>query len=118
MKACLLILLGAAVGTMLFLIGDADDSPGLSFIGLAAAFLLMMRGVYHTGIIRTGYYIPVILFTFGAVSVLFPIVLYFDGEKEGLWIVAIAGNTAGILLLAGGVVRVMKARKEKSRSKK
>ena len=42
-------------GTALFLLGDADDSPGLSFIGFTLAVLLIMRGIAYTGRIRQGF---------------------------------------------------------------
>ena len=44
------ILFGWALGGLLFVLGAADDAPGLSFIGLSVAFLLTMRGVYHAGV--------------------------------------------------------------------
>lgn len=53
--ALLPILIGVVVGALLFMLGDADDAPGLSFIGLAAAFLLIMWGVYNTGVIKKGF---------------------------------------------------------------
>ena len=42
-------------GTAIFLLGDADDSPGLSFIGFTLAVLLIMRGIAYTGRIRQGF---------------------------------------------------------------
>ena len=53
MKTALFIILGA--GAALFLLGDADDSPGLSFIGFTLAVLLIMRGIAYTGRIRQGF---------------------------------------------------------------
>lgn len=55
MKTALFIILGAGAGTALFLLGDADDSLGLSFIGFTLAVLLIMRGIAYTGRIRQGF---------------------------------------------------------------
>ena len=54
MKTAVFIILGAGAGTGL-LLGDADDSPGLSFIGFTLAVLLIMRGIAYTGRIRQGF---------------------------------------------------------------
>lgn len=98
-KAMLCFILGLLVAGVLFWLGDMDDAPGLSFIGLAAGFLLVMRGIYHTKIIKAGHHIPIILCVFGAVGILFPIVLYLDGELEGLPMVAVIGNVFGIFMI-------------------
>lgn len=60
------ILIGLAVGTILFILGAADDAPGLSLIGLTTAFLLIMWGIYNTGVIKKMFLAPVLLFCFGA----------------------------------------------------
>ena len=49
-KVLVFFVLGALIGGILFSLGNADDAPGLSLIGLTAAFLLMMRGIYHAKI--------------------------------------------------------------------
>ena len=59
------LLFGWALGGLLFVLGAADDAPGLSFIGLSVAFLLTMRGVYHAGVLPQGYCLPIILLVFG-----------------------------------------------------
>lgn len=79
-KVLLFLLAGAVVGGVLFALGDADDAPGLSFIGLAAAFLLMMRGIYHAHLLPQGLRIPLVLLVFGLVALVFPFILYLDGE--------------------------------------
>lgn len=66
------VLFGWALGGLLFVLGAADDAPGLSFIGLSVAFLLTMRGVYHAGVLPQGYCLPIILLVFGAVGVVMP----------------------------------------------
>lgn len=100
LKVILPILVGLVIGYTLFTLGDADDSPGLSFIGLAAAFLLFMRGIYHTGLIRKGCHIPIILSVFGTVSLCFPVILYLDGEIQGLSVVTFVGIITGIACLS------------------
>lgn len=109
-KAILFLLLGGAAGAVLFLLGEMDDAPGLSFIGLAAGFLLMTRGVYHAGVIRRGYHIPIILCVFGVVAILFPVILLLDGEIQGPTIV-IAGAAAGIAVISAAWARIRNIKK-------
>lgn len=78
------VLFGWALGGLLFVLGAADDAPGLSFIGLSVAFLLTMRGVYHAGVLPQGYCLPIILLVFGAVGVVMPFILLLDGELDGM----------------------------------
>lgn len=49
------ILIGVAVGALLFILGAADDAPGLSLIGLVVAFLLIMWGIYNANVIKKGF---------------------------------------------------------------
>lgn len=101
-KAAALTLMGILVAGTLFMLGDLDDAPGLSFLGLAGGFLLVMRGIYYTGWLKAGYHLPVILFVFGAVAIVFPLVLYLDGELEGLHLLAPISISAGIAMVAVG----------------
>ena len=77
-KVISLILLGIVIGITLFILGDIDDAPGLSFIGIIVSFLLIMRGIYYSKIIQNGYHIPIILFVFGMMSIILPIILIID----------------------------------------
>lgn len=106
MKPVLFILSGILIGICLFLLGAMDDAPGLCLIGLTLAFLLMMRGIYHAGIIRRGYHIPIVLLAFGFVGLLLPIVLLLDGEITGRSPILILGAPAGIAMLAFAVIRL------------
>ena len=45
LKTLLPILIGVTLGISLFILGDADDAPGLSFIGLVVEFILIMWGI-------------------------------------------------------------------------
>ncbi len=110
LKVVLPLLMGSIIGYTLFTLGDADDSPGLSFIGLAAAFLLFMRGIYHTGLIRKGCHIPIILSVFGSVALIFPVILYLDGEIQGLSVVTFIGGITGIVCLSSAALLLKKHR--------
>lgn len=115
-RVLLPILLGWALGGLLFMLGDADDAPGLSFIGLSVAFLLSMRGIYCAGVLPQGYCLPIILLVFGAVGVLMPVVLLLDGELEGIEYLALTGEGTGLLLLLlGGWQLWNRKRKQKRR---
>lgn len=112
-RVLLPILLGWALGGLLFMLGDADDAPGLSFIGLSVAFLLSMRGIYCAGVLPQGYCLPIILLAF---AVLMPVVLLLDGELEGIEYVALTGEGTGLLLLLlGGWQLWNRKRKQKRR---
>lgn len=115
-RVLLPILLGWALGGLLFMLGDADDAPGLSFIGLSVAFLLSMRGIYCAGVLPQGYCLPIILLIFGAAAVLMPVVLLLDGELEGIEYLALTGEGTGLLLLLlGGWQLWNRKRKQKRR---
>lgn len=106
------ILIGVAVGALLFMLGDADDAPGLSLVGLATAFLLIMWGVYNSGVIKKGLLEPVLLFCFGAGGILLSVVLLLDGEFEKSPGMAFIGVVLGVALIVIGMIRLrkMKAR--------
>ena len=110
-KTILYILFGILVGAVLFFIGDADDAPGLSLIGLSAAFLLIMRGVYNANLLRKGYYLPCILLVFGMVGLLLPIVLYFDQEIN--FNAALIGSGVGLVLVLFAFLRIITLRRKK-----
>lgn len=107
-KVLLHILFGVAVGLVLFLLGDADDAPGLSFIGIVAAFLLIMRGIYYAKVIQKGYHIPIILFAFGSMGILLPIILFLDEEINSNAV--FIGTTIGISLIAVALVWLLKVK--------
>lgn len=107
------ILIGIAVGALLFTLGYADDAPGLCLIGLVVAFLLIMFGVYNTGVIKKGLLAPFILFCFGAGGIILSIALLLDGEFEDKpWIAAI-GVAIGVVLIVIGTIRLRKAKARK-----
>jgi len=60
------VVIGIITGAALPLLGAADDAPGLSLIGIVAAFLLMMWGVYNTGLVKRSLLVSIALICFGA----------------------------------------------------
>ena len=102
------VLFGWALGGLLFVLGAADDAPGLSFIGLSVAFLLTMRGVYPAGVLPQGYCLPIILLVFGAVGIVMPFILLLDGELDGMLYLFVIGELMGVLLLTAGTRRLKK----------
>ena len=100
------------VGTLLFILGVADDAPGLSLLGLAVAFLLITRGIYKTGMITNGVISPIIAIYFGLGGLLFSVILLFDGEFGGLPWLAIVGVALGIGSVLIGVSKLCKLRAE------
>ena len=109
------LLFGWALGGLLFVLGAADDAPGLSFIGLSVA----LRGVYHADVLPQGYCLPIILMAFGAVGVVMPFILLLDGELDGMLYLFVIGELMGILLLTAGTKRLKKTqRTDKNTSQK
>lgn len=103
------ILAGVSAGAILFMLGAAEDAPGLSLIGLIAAFLLIMWGVNNMGVIKNGFLAPVILFCFGAGGILLSIALLLDGEFEGSPGLALIGVALGGVLIVTGIIKLRKA---------
>lgn len=104
------ILIGVAVGALLYMLGDADDAPGLSLVGLVAAFLLIMWGVYNAGVIKKGFLAPILLLCFGAGGILLSVVLLLDGEFEETPGIAFIGAALGVALIVIGTIRFRKAK--------
>ena len=103
------ILIGIAVGTVLFIFGYSEDAPGMCLIGLSIAFVLVMWGVYNAGMIKKGLLAPILLFCFGAGGIVLSIVLLLDGEFENSPWLAIVGVALGIALIVIGTIRLGKA---------
>lgn len=109
-KVLLFILMGAIIGAVLFLLGDSKDAPGLSFIGISIAFMLVMRGVYYTRIVPQGYHMPCVFSVFGVVALVFPFILFLDGEITLLSVSAGISFLCVILLLAISLLRARKVK--------
>ena len=43
---------GLLISAVLFILGAMDDAPGLCLIGLVAAFLLIVLGVYNANAVK------------------------------------------------------------------
>ncbi len=100
--AVLPVLFGAAVAILLFTLGDADDSPGLSAIGLVTGFLLVMWGLYNGGVIRKPFLLPVILLCMGAGGILLSAALLLDGEFAELpWLPFVGAAVSAAFIFAG-----------------
>lgn len=104
------ILGGIAIGTVLFLLGDANDAPGLSLIGLAVAFMLIMWGMYHGGVIKQGFLVPILGLCFGGGGILVSLVLLLDGEFEESPGMALIGVALGMVFIVIGALKLCKAR--------
>ncbi len=104
------ILAGILVGAVLFYLGDASDAPGLSLLGLTAAFLLIMWGVHNTGVIEEGFLAPILWFCFGAGGILLSIVLLLDGEFEESPGLALIGIALGVVFIVIGALKLRKTR--------
>ncbi len=104
------ILIGAAVGIWLFVLGAVADAPGLSLIGLTAAFLLIMWGIRNAGMIKKGFFLPILLFCFGAGGIVLSVVLLLDGEFEDSPGLALIGIALGIALIIAGAIRLRKVK--------
>ena len=111
-KVMLFFIIGLAFCIVFMILGDADDAPGLSFIGIIVAFLLIMRGIFHAKVLRKGCHMPVILFVFGAIGVFFPIILLLDGEIVRYSIGALIGNAIGVLLIAAACGRLINLKRK------
>lgn len=110
-RVLLLMLCGAVIGGVLFTLGDANDAPGLSFLGLAAAFLLVMRAIYHARILPRGLHLPLVLLVFGAVALAFPFILFWDGEIRLFSPVSLVSWSAGAVFVILAAVRLRRRRR-------
>jgi hypothetical protein len=96
----------------LFILGYMQDAPGMSAIGLALAFGLVMLGVRNAGVIKKSVFTPLMLFCYAAGIILLDLVLYFDHEFEDKpWLVFI-GLALGVIMIVAGVI-LLRLRKSK-----
>lgn len=76
-------IVGLLIGSVLFIIGENDDAPGLTLIGFVAAIVLVFYGMYNAAEGVKKSLIPAVLcFVLCAFGVLGTIVLAIDGEFE------------------------------------
>ena len=75
-KNIIIIIFGIIIGSILFILGNKDDSPGLSFIGIFLGLLIILKGIF----IDKKYYIPIIILFICFICTIFPLVLFLDEE--------------------------------------
>jgi peptidoglycan/LPS O-acetylase OafA/YrhL len=102
------IVIGLITGAVLFWLGSIDDAPGLSLIGLATAFFLIMCGIYNAGVIKKGFLVPTLLLSFGAGGIFVSVLLLFDGEFEDNPGMALIGVALGLVLICFGAIMARK----------
>ncbi|MDR1639793.1 MAG: hypothetical protein LBT59_08880 [Clostridiales bacterium] len=96
---------GVVFGALLFILGAADDAPGLCLIGLVFAFLLIMLGAKNTGLIPKGFIQPFILLCFGTGSILLGTAWFRDTEFDNAPIFPIAALCIGAEILSAGILQ-------------
>ncbi len=109
------VISGILISVLLFIMGDAEDAPGLSAIGFAAGFLLIMWGIYNVGAIKKGFLAPILLFCYGAGGIFLSVALLLDGEFEESPGMAIIGVALGVILIVVGIIRLRKVKIGKRR---
>lgn len=100
--------IGLIIGVVLFWLGDMDDAPGLSLIGLVIAFCLIMWGIYNAGVIKKGFLASILLLCFGVGIIIVSALLLFDGEFEDNPGIAFLAIAVGIVLIGIGMLIVRK----------
>ena len=107
------VVAGIIIGTVLFLLGEAEDAPGLCLIGLIIAFLLLMLGAYNAGFVNKRQVSCILPFCFGAGGIFLSVVLQLDGELKETPAVFYIGLLLGVLLIGLGLFNLMKYRRSK-----
>ena len=102
------VVIGIIIGTALFLLGEADEAPGLCLIGIIIAFLLIMLGAYKAGIVNKGQIAFILPLCFGMGAVILSIVLQLDGELTETPFVFYIGLLTGAVLICIGVINLIK----------
>ncbi len=100
--------IGLVTGSVLFWLGSMDDAPGLSLLGLALAFSLIMWGLYNAGVIKKGFLVPIFLVSFGAGGIFVSVLLLLDGEFEDNPGMALIGVALGVVLICFGAIMTRK----------
>lgn len=112
-KIILPIILGIIIGGLLFAIGDSNDAPGLSAIGLSVGFVLIILGINNADVIRKGLLAPVLLLFFAAFIALITTSILLDGEFGSKPWYSAVGFVVAIVLLLIGLLRVRIFRSKK-----
>lgn len=107
LKNIIFIILGIIIGTVLFTLGNEDDSPGLSFIGIFLSFLIILRQI----LIQKKYYIPTVLIFLGFILTIFPLVLFLDKEINNYSINMLLINILGISFIILSIKKIIKIKR-------
>ena len=102
------IVIGLIIGAVLFRLGDMDNAPGLSLIGLVIAFFLIMWGIYNAGVIKKGLLVPIMLLSFGAGAIFVSVLFLIDGEFEDNPGMVLVGAALSLVLICAGTVMAQK----------
>lgn len=112
-KIILPMVLGIIIGGLLFAFGEYDDAPGLCAIGLSFGFILIMLGIKNAGVIKKGWFVPILMFFFAAFIALITTSILLDGEYGAKPWHSIFGYITAVVLLLIGLLIIRKARKSK-----
>ncbi len=104
LKNIIFIILGIIIGVTLFILGNKDDSPGLSFIGIFLSFLIILKQI----LIQKKYYIPIVLIFLGFILTIFPLVLFLDKEINSYSINMFLINIIGISFIILAIKKIKK----------
>ena len=104
------VIIGLIIGTALFLLGEADDAPGLCLIGLIVAFLLILRGIYNLGAIKKSTLTYLLPLCFGGGCLVMSILLQLEGELAEIPSLFFIGVLLGAVLIYIGVIKLIKSR--------
>lgn len=104
LKNIIFIILGIIIGVTLFILGNKDDSPGLSFIGIFLSFLIILKQI----LIHKKYYIPIVLIFLGFILTIFPLVLFLDKEINSYSINMFLINIIGISFIILAIKKIKK----------
>lgn len=102
LKNIIFIILGIIIEVTLFILGNKDDSPGLSFIGIFLSFLIILKQI----LIQKKYYISIVLIFLGFILTIFPLVLFLDKEINNYSINMFLINIIGISFIILAIKKI------------
>ncbi|MDR2044285.1 MAG: hypothetical protein LBQ15_07955 [Clostridium sp.] len=93
---------------------DGMDAPGIYLIGLAVASLLIALGIFKAGraTLQTSLIPPILAYLFGISGIAIGLILFFDGEFEGLTTFFAVWETVSAGLVVVGTWRLANRRKK------
>ncbi len=106
LKVVIPIVLGIIIGGLLFALGDMDDAPGMSAIGISIGFIFIMFGINKSGLIKRGWFAPILLIFFSIFISLITTSILLDGEFGDKPLYSIYGYLISLILLLIGILRI------------